>query len=101
MSPSKKQELGIVQALIHNPKILILDEATSTIENEKKIITNLLKICTEKGITIISVIHRLSNIMEYDRVLVIGDGRMLEDGKPLNLLKKPMGFFSALYRNSV
>lgn len=101
LSPGQKQEIAIAQALIQDPKVLILDEATSVIETEKKFVTNLLRICSEKKITLISVMHRLTNIMEYDNVIVIGDGRMLEDGKPLNLLKKPMGFFSSLYRNSV
>ena len=101
LSPGQKQEMAIAQALIQDPKVLILDEATSVIETEKKFVTNLLRICSEKKITLISVMHRLTNIMEYDNVIVIGDGRMLEDGKPLNLLKKPMGFFSSLYRNSV
>ena len=101
LSPGLKQEIAIAQALIQDPKVLILDEATSVIETEKKFVTNLLRICSEKKITLISVMHRLTNIMEYDNVIVIGDGRMLEDGKPLNLLKKPMGFFSSLYRNSV
>ena len=100
LTPSQKQELAIAQALVSHPKLLILDEATSTIEDEKSLMTNLLKLCKEKRITLISVVHRLSNIMDYDRVLVIGDGRLLEDGKPQNLLKKPMGFFSTLYRNS-
>ena len=101
LSPGQKQEIAIAQALIQDPKVLVLDEATSVIETEKKFVTNLLRICSEKKITLISVMHRLTNIMEYDNVIVIGDGRMLEDGKPLNLLKKPMGFFSSLYRNSV
>ena len=100
LTPSQKQELAIAQALVSHPKLLILDEATSTIEDEKSLMTNLLKLCKEKRITLISVVHRLSNIMDYDRVLVIGDGRLLEDGKPQILLKKPMGFFSTLYRNS-
>ena len=42
--------------------------------------------------------HRLANVVSYDRVLVMGDGRVLEDGEPRRLLKKPMGFFSALWR---
>ena len=101
LSPGQKQEVAIAQALVHDPKVLILDEATSVIETEKKFVNSLLRICTEKRITLISVMHRLTNIMEYDNVIVIGDGRMLEDGRPSNLLKKPMGFFSSLYRNSV
>lgn len=48
--------------------------------------------------TIITVAHRLANITEYDRVLVMGEGRILEDGNPKELLKKPMGFFASLYR---
>ena len=42
--------------------------------------------------------YRLPNLIFYDRVIVMGDGRILEDGKPRQLLKKPMGFFSALWR---
>ena len=67
----------------------------------RKLLPKLFKICKNLNITLISVVHRLSNITSYDRVLVIGDGRILEDGKPLELLKKPMGFFSSLYRNSI
>ena len=100
-SKSFKQQLVIAQALLAHPKILILDEATSALDDDRLFTTKLFKICKRLNITLISVVHRLSNINEYDRILVIGDGRVLEDGKPLELLKKPMGFFSSLYRNSL
>ena len=48
--------------------------------------------------TLITVAHRLTNIQEYDRVIVMGEGKILEDGNPKELLKKPMGFFSSLFR---
>ena len=100
LSSALKQELVIAQAILSQPKILVLDEATSAIEDDRLLVAKLFKICRNLNITLISVVHRLSNITAYDRVLVIGDGRVLEDGKPLELLKKPMGFFSSLYRNS-
>lgn len=101
LSKAQKQELIIAQAILDQPKILVLDEATSSLEDDRLLIAKLFKLCKNHNITLINVVHRLSNITEYDRVLVIGDGRILEDGKPLELLKKPMGFFSALYRNSL
>ena len=100
LSKGRKQELALVQAVLNNPHVLVLDEATSAIEDDRLIITKLFKLCRSRNVTLVSVVHRLTNITEYDRILVIGDGRILEDGKPLELLKKPMGFFSALYRNS-
>ena len=100
LSKGRKQELALVQAVLGNPQVLVLDEATSAMDDDRLIITKLFKLCRSRNVTLISVVHRLTNITEYDRILVIGDGRILEDGKPLELLKKPMGFFSALYRNS-
>jgi len=101
LSMALKQELVIAHAILSRPKVLVMDEATSAIEDDRLMIAKLFKICKNLNITLISVVHRLSNITSYDRVLVIGDGRVLEDGKPLELLKKPMGFFSSLYRNSI
>ena len=44
------------------------------------------------------MIIRLAGVLDYDRALVVGEGRVLEDGSPKELLARPMGFFSALYR---
>ena len=44
------------------------------------------------------MIIRLAGVLDYDRALVVGEGRVLEDGSPSELLARPMGFFSALYR---
>lgn len=97
-SHGRKQELSLARAVLVSPKIVLLDESTSALDpaKEMRMHRNLLK--AFHGSTVISVAHRLSNIICYDRVLVMGDGRILEDGKPRELLKKPMGFFSALWR---
>ena len=100
LAASQKQELVIAQALLGHPRILVLDEATSALEDDKLLSAKLIKVCRNLNVTLVSVIHRLSNITSYDRILVVGDGRLLEDGNPAELLKKPMGFFSSLYRNS-
>jgi ATP-binding cassette subfamily B protein len=50
--------------------------------------------------TVMTVTHRLTTIADYDRVLVVGHGKILEDGPPHELLKKPVGFFSSLWRAS-
>ena len=101
VSKSVKQQLALAQALLGHPKVLVLDEATSALEDDRLVIAKLFKLCRKAKITLINVVHRLSHITEYDRVLVMGDGRILEDGKPAELLKKPMGFFSTLYRHSL
>ena len=92
---------------------MILDEATSTLESCEEKQVHQLILSTLANSTVITVTHRLvgrtSNIMvktttrlaavlDYDRALVVGEGRVLEDGPPKELLARPMGFFSALYR---
>jgi ABC-type multidrug transport system fused ATPase/permease subunit len=101
LSKGQKQQLSIARAVIQRPSVLILDEATSgmDLEEEQLLLEGIFKYC-HQDMTLISVVHRLANITDYDRVLVIGDGRVLEDGRPRELLKKPMGFFSALWRST-
>lgn len=97
-SHGQKQELSLARTLLVNPPIVILDEATSALDPAREIQLHRSLLKAFANSTLISVAHRLSNIIHYDRVLVMGDGRILEDGKPKELLKKPMGFFSALWR---
>ena len=49
-------------------------------------------------IVVVTVMTRLAGVLDYDRALIVGEGRVLEDGSPNELLARPMGFFSALYR---
>lgn len=97
-SHGQKQELSLARAILLKPPVIILDESTSSLDSAREIQLHrsLLKAFADS--TVISVAHRLCNIIFYDRVIVMGDGRILEDGKPRELLKKPMGFFSALWR---
>jgi len=80
LSGGQKQRLGIARSLLTNPKILILDEATSALdgETEQSITDKLLKL--RSSTTLIVIAHRLSTVMNADRVIYLEDGILLAQG---------------------
>ncbi len=99
LSGGQRQRISIVRALLRDPKILILDEATSALdnENEKKIgglINNILGTCT-----VVMIAHRLSTIKNVDRIIVLDQGRIIEDGNYDELMAKE-GVFYNMGKNS-
>ena len=88
LSGGQRQRLSIARAVLKNPDFLILDEATSALDTESEklvqdALTNLLK-----GRTSVVIAHRLSTIMNADRIFVIDDGRIVEQGKHEDLIAK-------------
>ena len=97
LSGGQKQRLSIARVFLKNPPILILDEATSALDNATEILIQeaLDELC--KGRTTIVVAHRLSTIKNADKIAVVTDGKILEQGTHKELLDKK-GFYAELYQ---
>ncbi|MBP3688127.1 MAG: ABC transporter ATP-binding protein [Alphaproteobacteria bacterium] len=97
LSGGERQRIAIARAILQNAPILILDEATSALDSEaefmvQKALENLMK-----NKTVIAIAHRLSTLRAMDRILVLENGEIKEDGTPQELLKKKNGRFKHFY----
>jgi len=98
LSTGEKQLISFARAVLANPKIFVLDEATSSIDTEtEQMIQDAIQRVL-KGRTSFIIAHRLSTIRSADRILVIRDGRILEEGNHYQLLRKK-GYYYRLYTN--
>lgn len=88
LSGGQKQRISIARVFLKNPKILILDEATSALDNESELLVgNSLKLLA-KGRTTITIAHRLTTIKSYDRILVLDEDGIAEEGNHEQLLER-------------
>ena len=80
LSGGQRQRIGIARALYHNPKVLILDEATSSLDDvtEKTIMEEVNKL--RKDITIIMIAHRLSTVKNCDNIYILENGKLKNQG---------------------
>jgi ATP-binding cassette, subfamily B, multidrug efflux pump len=96
LSVGQRQLISFVRAYVHNPSILVLDEATSSIDTESEaIIQKALEKLTE-GRTSIVIAHRLATVQNADRIIVLSDGRILESGSHEELLRND-GHYRTLF----
>lgn len=98
LSNGQKQIISMIRAMLSNPKIVILDEATSDVDSltEKNIESSINELT--KGKTSIIIAHRLSTIISADKIIVIDNGKVLEEGTHKELIKKN-GLYKKIYES--
>ncbi|MCX5197365.1 NHLP bacteriocin export ABC transporter permease/ATPase subunit [Streptomyces sp. NBC_00249] len=99
VSGGQRQRLMIAQALVRKPRILFFDEATSALDNEAQRVV--IQSTRSLRATRIVIAHRLSTIMDADRVIVMSDGRIVQQGPPAALLADTTGLFHDLVRRQL
>ncbi len=100
LSGGQKQRVSIARAILKNPSILIFDDCLSAVdtETEEEILNNLKPIMANKTTVIVS--HRISSIKHADHIIMIEDGKMIEEGNHDNLLSKN-GEYYELYQKQL
>jgi len=101
LSGGQKQRVAIARAIVRKPAILLLDEATSALDNESERVVQaaLDEIMTKQKRTTIVIAHRMSTIRGADKIAVVNEGRIVEEGTHEQLLENPTG--AGLYANLV
>ena len=97
LSGGERQRVAIARAILANTRILILDEATSSLDSEsEKLIKDALH-ALMKNKTVFVIAHRLSTIIDMDSILVLEDGKIVEEGRHVELSKKEGGLYKKLW----
>jgi len=101
LSGGERQRVSIARAILHDPRILILDEATSSVdtETEREIQQALERLIA--GRTVFAIAHRLSTLRRASRLFVIADGRLVENGTHAELMSQANGKYRRLYEMQV
>lgn len=99
-SQGQRQLLCIARSLLRKPKILVMDEATASIDNTTDAAIQEMIRSNFKNATVLTIAHRLNTILDSDRILVLDDGRIAEFDTPDNLLKLQNGVFKGMVDKS-
>jgi ATP-binding cassette subfamily B protein len=97
LSVGQRQLISFIRALVYDPQILILDEATSSIDTESEILIQNAIDKLIKGRTSIVIAHRLSTIQNADKIMVLEKGEIKEMDTHEELLKLDNGYYKKLY----
>jgi ATP-binding cassette subfamily B protein len=100
MSGGEKQRLAIARVLLSDPAVMILDEATSHLDSESELMIQRALADALTGRTALVIAHRLSTIVGADRIVVLDEGKVVEEGRHDELLRAG-GLYADLYRTQL
>lgn len=98
LSGGERQRIAIARAILKNAPILILDEATSSLDSHSEILIQDALEKLMKGKTVIVIAHRLSTIQKMDRIIVVDQGQIIEEGSHRSLLRKKKSLYRKLWK---
>lgn len=98
LSGGQRQRIAIARAMLKNAPILVLDEATSALDSESEVAIQKALHTLMEGKTVIAIAHRLSTLREMDRIVVLEQGKVVEDG-PHKQLKSAEGMYQRLWEH--
>lgn len=98
LSGGQRQRIAIARAFLKDAPLLILDEATSSLDGESEEAIREALEELMKGRTVIAIAHRLSTLRNFDRILVLQDGRLIEDGAPEALMRSRGAYYALVDR---
>lgn len=97
LSGGQRQRIALARVLARKPEFLILDEATSAVDNESEALIQQSIEKLKGSVTILIIAHRLSTVMNADRIIGLDKGKIVETGNPLSLLGNKQSYFYRLY----
>jgi ATP-binding cassette, subfamily B, bacterial len=97
LSGGQRQRLGIARALLKDAPIIVLDEATSALDTEAELEIQQALAAVMKGRTVLAIAHRLSTVAKFDQLVVLREGRIVEQGAPAELRRR-RGLFDRMCR---
>ena len=97
LSGGQRQRLGIARALLKDAPIIVLDEATSALDTEAELEIQRALAAVMRGRTVLAIAHRLSTVAKFDRLVVLREGRIVEQGTPAELRRR-RGLFDRMCR---
>jgi ATP-binding cassette subfamily B multidrug efflux pump len=97
LSAGQAQLISFIRALVYNPAILVLDEATSSVDTETELLIQTAINKLMQGRTAIVIAHRLSTIQNADKIIVLDHGEIMESGTHQELLRIDNGYYRKLY----
>jgi len=96
-SVGQQQLMCLARCLLNHGKVILLDEATSSVDHTTEILVREVLKCEFADCTVIEVLHRLDTIMDYDKVVVMQDGAVAEVGRPADLLQSTESLFRQIW----